>query len=37
MDAIRQAVGDTLFYYAVSPALKILILLFVGIRLLMGK
>jgi NADH-quinone oxidoreductase subunit H len=31
MDAIRQAVGDTLFYYAVSPALKILVLLFIGI------
>jgi NADH-quinone oxidoreductase subunit H len=31
MDAIRQLVGDTLFYYAVSPALKILALLFLGI------
>jgi len=30
-DAIHRAVGDTLFYYAVSPALKILILLFLGI------
>ena len=31
MDAIRQALGDTLFYYAVSPAVKILVLLFLGI------
>ncbi len=31
MDAIRQAVGDTLFYFAVSPALKILFLMFVVI------
>lgn len=31
MDAIRNAVGDTLFYYALSPALKILVLLFLGV------
>jgi NADH-quinone oxidoreductase subunit H len=31
MDAIRQFFGPTLFDYAVSPALKILILLFLGI------
>jgi NADH-quinone oxidoreductase subunit H len=31
MDAIRQFFGPTLFDYAVSPAIKILILLFVGI------
>ncbi|MFL6202087.1 MAG: NADH-quinone oxidoreductase subunit NuoH [Thermoanaerobaculia bacterium] len=31
MDAIRQLVGDPLFYYAVSPGLKILGLLFLGI------
>ncbi len=30
-NSLREAVGDTLFYYALSPALKILILLFVGI------
>jgi NADH-quinone oxidoreductase subunit H len=30
-DSLRQAVGDPLFYYAVSPALKILGLLFLGI------
>jgi NADH-quinone oxidoreductase subunit H len=29
--SLRNAVGDTLFYYAVSPAFKILILVFVGI------
>jgi NADH-quinone oxidoreductase subunit H len=28
LESIRGAVGDTLFYYAVSPALKILVLLF---------
>ena len=28
LDSIRNAVGDTLFYYAVSPLLKILVLLF---------
>ena len=28
MDAIREALGDTLFYYAFSPVLKILVLLF---------
>ena len=28
MDSIRQALGDTLFYFAFSPAIKILILLF---------
>ena len=31
MDAIRQALGDTLFYGAFSPLLKIVVLLFVGI------
>ncbi len=31
LESIRQAVGDTLFYWAVSPAIKILILVFVGI------
>ena len=31
MDAIRQFFGPTLFDYAVSPAIKILILVFVGI------
>ncbi len=31
LDALHRAVGDTLFYSAVSPALKILILLFLGI------
>jgi NADH-quinone oxidoreductase subunit H len=30
-DSLREAVGDTLFYGAVSPLLKILVLLFVGI------
>ncbi len=30
-DSIREAVGDTLFYYAVSPLLKIVVLLFLGI------
>jgi NADH-quinone oxidoreductase subunit H len=30
-DSIRQAVGDTLFYYAVSPLLKIVVLLFLGV------
>jgi NADH-quinone oxidoreductase subunit H len=29
--SLRQALGDTLFYYAVSPAVKILVLLFLGI------
>jgi NADH-quinone oxidoreductase subunit H len=31
LDSIREAVGDTLFYWAVSPALKILVLLFLGV------
>ena len=31
MDGIREALGDTLFYGAFSPALKILALLFLGI------
>jgi NADH-quinone oxidoreductase subunit H len=31
LESIRQAVGDTLFYYAVSPALKIVLILFVGV------
>jgi NADH-quinone oxidoreductase subunit H len=31
LDALRRAVGDPLFYFAVSPALKILVLLFLGI------
>ena len=31
MDAIRQALGDTLFYGAFSPLLKIVVLLFLGI------
>jgi NADH-quinone oxidoreductase subunit H len=31
LEAVRRAVGDDLFYYAVSPALKILALLFLGI------
>ncbi|MES1242329.1 MAG: NADH-quinone oxidoreductase subunit NuoH [Acidobacteriota bacterium] len=31
MDAIQQAVGDPLFYGVVSPALKILVLLFLGV------
>jgi NADH-quinone oxidoreductase subunit H len=31
LDSIRESVGDTLFYYAVSPALKILVLLFLGV------
>jgi NADH-quinone oxidoreductase subunit H len=30
-DSLREAVGDTLFYGAVSPLFKILILLFVGV------
>ena len=30
-ESIRQAVGDTLFFYAVSPALKISLVLFVGV------
>ena len=30
-DSLRQAVGDTLFYYAVSPLVKILVLVFLGI------
>jgi NADH-quinone oxidoreductase subunit H len=30
-DSIRQAVGDTLFYYAVSPLVKIVVLLFLGV------
>ena len=30
-DSLRQAVGDTLFYYAVSPLVKIAALLFLGI------
>jgi NADH-quinone oxidoreductase subunit H len=30
-DSLREAVGDTLFYGAVSPLLKILVLLFMGI------
>ena len=31
LESIRSAVGDTLFYGAVSPAIKILILVFLGI------
>jgi NADH-quinone oxidoreductase subunit H len=31
LESIRQAVGDTLFYWAVSPAIKILVLLFLGV------
>jgi len=31
ISSLRQALGDTLFYYAVSPAVKILVLLFLGI------
>ena len=31
LESVRDAVGDTLFYYAVSPAVKILVLLFLGI------
>jgi NADH-quinone oxidoreductase subunit H len=31
LDSIREAVGDTLFYGAVSPAIKILVLVFLGI------
>jgi len=31
LESIRGAVGDTLFYGAVSPAIKILILLFLGV------
>ena len=31
IDSVRNAVGDTLFYYAVSPLLKILVLLFLMI------
>jgi NADH-quinone oxidoreductase subunit H len=31
LESIREAVGDTLFYWAVSPALKILVLLFLGV------
>ena len=31
MEALRQAVGDTLFFYAVTPTLKIVLVLFVGI------
>lgn len=31
LESIRQAVGDTLFFYAVSPALKILVILFAGV------
>jgi NADH-quinone oxidoreductase subunit H len=31
LDSLHRAVGDTLFYYAVSPALKIVVLLFLGI------
>src|SRR5262249_17828107 len=31
LEPLRHAVGDTLFYYAVSPALKILVLLFLGV------
>jgi len=30
-EALRQAVGDTLYFHAVSPTLKILVLVFVGI------
>jgi len=30
-DSLRGAVGDTLFYGAISPAIKILVLLFLGI------
>jgi NADH-quinone oxidoreductase subunit H len=31
LESIRQAVGDTLFFHAVSPAIKIAVLLFLGI------
>jgi len=31
MDGIREALGDTLFYGAFSPAIKILVLLFLGV------
>lgn len=31
LDALHRGVGDTLFYFAVSPAIKILLLLFLGI------
>src|SRR5262245_60834812 len=31
LKAVQHAAGDTLFFYAVSPAVKILILLFLGI------
>ncbi len=31
LESIREAVGDTLFYWAVSPAIKILVLLFLGV------
>jgi NADH-quinone oxidoreductase subunit H len=31
LESIRDAVGDTLFYGAVSPAIKILVLLFLGV------
>jgi NADH-quinone oxidoreductase subunit H len=31
LESIRNAVGDTLFYGAISPAIKILILVFLGI------
>ncbi len=30
-DSLRRAVGDDLFYWAVSPAIKILVLVFLGI------
>jgi NADH-quinone oxidoreductase subunit H len=30
-DSIHRAVGDTLFFYGVSPALKILVILFLGV------
>jgi NADH-quinone oxidoreductase subunit H len=31
LESIHRAVGDTLFYWAVSPAIKILVLVFLGI------
>jgi NADH-quinone oxidoreductase subunit H len=31
LDSLHRAVGDTLFYYALSPALKILVILFLGV------
>ena len=37
LESIRGAVGDTLFYYAVSPALKILVLLFLMVLPLIAR